>query len=149
MTNVLDVGFLFCLVCAIPFSHNLAIHRHLNYCVVVAERLPIFNRFAFKLGSYVVPQRAQITSQSSNDLIVFQLALRLFTFHKLLALAHFLSHMFNECFPQMAYPLIFLLLELIALGIVHGNVFQFPIALCLALVVQRLVDKDMGATNLP
>jgi hypothetical protein len=49
----------------------------------------------------------------------------------------------------MAYPLIFLLLELIALGIVLGNVFQFPIALFCALISQRLIDEDMRTTNLP
>lgn len=39
LTNVLDVGFLLCLVCAIPFRHDLAIHRLLDYGVVFGEGL--------------------------------------------------------------------------------------------------------------
>lgn len=140
LANVLDVGFLFCLVCVIPFRHELAIHRALNYGVVVGERLPIFNGLFFKLGSYVLAKRTQIPSQCTHDLVVFCLALSLFAFHKLLALAHFLSYMFNERMPQVASSIFNLLFEGCALRIVLGYVFQFPNSLFCALVLQRFID---------
>ena len=80
---------------------------------------------------------------------MFRLALRLFTFHELLALEHLIVGIFNKRFPQAAYSILNLLLELIALWIVLGNVFQTPIPFFLALIIQRLIDEDMGATKFP
>ena len=39
LANVLDVGLLLCLVRAIPLRHNFALHRLLDYGVVVGEGL--------------------------------------------------------------------------------------------------------------
>ena len=49
LANVLDVGLPLRLVCAIPLSHELAIHRALDDGVVVGERLPILLRLVSKL----------------------------------------------------------------------------------------------------
>ena len=80
---------------------------------------------------------------------MLRLALRLFTFHELLAFARLISHIINEHFPCVSYSIFNLLLELIALRVVLGNVLKFPITFFFALILQRLVDEDMGATNLP
>ncbi len=149
LANVLDVGFPLCLVCAIPTRHHLAIHRLLDYGVVVCEGVLIIFCLAFKLILQRFKDIRDHAPQCSNGLVVFCLALRLFTFHELLALARLISHIFNEHFPCVSYSIFNLLLELIALGIVLGNVFQFPIALFCALISQRLIDEDMRTTNLP
>ena len=57
LANVLDVGLPLCLVCAIPLAHLLAIHRKLNYGVVVVERLTILNGFVFKLVFHTLRKR--------------------------------------------------------------------------------------------
>ena len=80
---------------------------------------------------------------------MFRLALRLFTFHELLALEHLIVGIFNKRFPQAAYSILNLLLELIALGIVLGYVLQPPTSCHGDLVLQDLVYEDMGASNLP
>ena len=49
LANVLDVGFLLCLVRALPRPYLFAIHRQLDYGVVVGERLLIFMRLFLKL----------------------------------------------------------------------------------------------------
>ena len=49
LANVLDVGFLFRLVCAIPLRYDLSIHRHLDYGVVFGERLLVILCLALKL----------------------------------------------------------------------------------------------------
>ena len=74
------------------------------------------------------------------------LSSRLSTFHELLAFEHLLVRLLKEHSPRVSYSIFNLLLVFIALGIVLGYVLQFPIALCLALVVQRLVDDDVRAT---
>ena len=49
LANVLDVGLLLCLICAIPLRHHLSIHRHLDNGVVFGERLLVILCFALKL----------------------------------------------------------------------------------------------------
>ena len=80
---------------------------------------------------------------------MFCLALRLFPLHERLAFEHLIVSILNKRLSQFAHPIFKLLLELIALRVVLGNVFQFPIALFFALILQRLIDEDMGASNLP
>ena len=77
------------------------------------------------------------------------LALRLFTFHIRLALAHLLSCVLNKRLSQFASSIFNLLLELIALRIVLGYVFQSPTIHFCALPIQDLVCERVGATNLP
>jgi hypothetical protein len=74
---------------------------------------------------------------------VLRLALCLFTFHELLALEHLLVCILKEHFPRVSYSIFNLLLVFIALGIVLGNVFQFPSAFFFALIVQRLIDDGV------
>ena len=149
LANVLDVGFLFRLVCAIPTRHNFSIHRLLDYGVVVCESVLIIFCLAFKLILQRFKDIRDHAPQCPNGFFVFSLALRLFTFHELLAFARLISHIINEHFPCVSYSIFNLLLELIALWVILGNVFHFPIALFLALVPQRLIDEGVGATNLP
>ena len=80
---------------------------------------------------------------------MLRLALCLFTFHIRLALTHQVSRIFNELLSHVAYPRFKYPLELGTLGIVLGYVFQTPISLFLALIIQRLIDEDVGATKFP
>ena len=49
LANVLDVGLSLCLVRTIPHPHLLSLHRELDDCVVIAERLLVRIRLSFKL----------------------------------------------------------------------------------------------------
>ena len=151
MANVLDVGFLFRLVCAIPLRHHLAIHRQLDYGVVFGEGLFIILCLFLKLFLQRLQGARRHASHSPHQLIVFRLALCLFTFHIRLALEHLLVRKLNKRLPQFTHPILKLLLVFIALGIVFGYVFHSPIALALflALIPQRLIDEGAGASNLP
>ena len=149
MAYVLDVGLPLCLVCAIPFRHDLAIHRQLDNGVVFREGLFIILRLFLKLLLQRLQGTRHHTSNSPHQLVVLRLALCLFTFHIRLALEHLIVRILNERFPHVVYPILNLLLEGRALGIVLGYVLQFPSARSLALVPQRLIDEDMGASKFP
>ena len=149
MANVLDVGFLFRLVCAIPFRYHLSIHRKLDNGVVLGERLFVILCFALKLFLQRLQGTRRHTSHSPHQLIVFCLAFRLFTFHKCLAFEHLISRIFNERFPQIAHSIVKLLLELFALRVILGNVFQRPPLGSRDLFFQRLVYEEVRTSNLP
>ena len=146
---VLDVGLPLCLVCAIPLCHDLAIHRLLDYGVVVGEGLFVVLRLFLKLLLQRLQGARHHTSNSPHQLVVLRLALCLFTFHIRLALEHLVVRLLKKHSPHVSYSIFNLLLVSIALGIVLGYVLQFPIALSLSLVPQRLIDEDMGATKFP
>ena len=55
----------------------------------------------------------------------------------------------DERLSQIEYPIFNLLLEGLALGVILGYVFQAPISLFLALIIQRLVDVNVRATKFP
>ena len=55
----------------------------------------------------------------------------------------------DERLSQIEYPIFNLLLEGLALRVILGYVFQTPISLFLALIIQRLIDEDVGASKLP
>ena len=80
---------------------------------------------------------------------MFCLAFRLFPLHERLAFEHLIVSILNKRLSQIAHSIVKLLLELIALRVILGNVFQSPKPLFSALIFQRLVDEDMGASNLP
>ncbi|MBR4845835.1 MAG: hypothetical protein IKU98_05385 [Bacteroidaceae bacterium] len=147
MAYVLDVGLPLRLVCAIPYPHLLAIHRELDYGVVVAERLLVILCLAFKLFLQRLQGTRHHTLGNSHKLVVFRLASRLCLLDELLALEHLIVRTRNERLPQGAYPLFNLLLERSALGIVLGNVLQSPATRNGELVLQDLVYEDVGATN--
>lgn len=149
LANVLDVGLPLCLVCAIPFRHDLAIHRQLDNGVVVGEGLFVILCFAFKLLLQRLQRIRHKTPRNPHELVVLRLALCLFSFNKLLALEHLLVRKLNERLPYIAYPRFKYPLVFGALGIVLGYVFQTPITLFLALIIQRLIDEDVGATKFP
>lgn len=149
LANVLDVGCLFCLVCAIPLAHLLAIHRQLDNGVVLVERLPILNGFAFKLVFHVLRQRGQPTSQCPYEFVVLCLALSLCLLDQLVALAHIVAYHLNERLPCLAYVVLDLLLVGRAFCGVLGDVLQHPTIYLGHLVVQRLVCEDVGASNVP
>ena len=148
LAYVLDVGGLFCLVCALPLSHLLAIHRHLYYGMVVGERLPILHGFVFKLALYVLRQRAQPSPQCTHDLVMLRFALRLRLFDDLISLEHFITSEFNNGLTLRLASRLHLVLEVRALWIVLGYVLQPPTIRACDLVVQRLVCEDVGTSNL-
>ena len=84
LTNVLDVGLPLCFVCAPPLSHELAVHRQLDYGVVVCERLFVVICLAFNLAPY----RFHGGVQCPNDFVVFCLAQFFRVLNQLLSLAH-------------------------------------------------------------
>ena len=149
LTNVLDVRCLFRLMCAIPLSHPLAIHRQLDYGVVVAERLPILNGFAFKLVLHRLHDRRQHAPQRPHDLVVFSLTFCLRLFYQLVPLEHFTTSEIHEGLTLGLTSRFNILLEVFASWIVLGYVFQTPISLFLALIIQCLIDEDVRASNVP
>jgi hypothetical protein len=74
---------------------------------------------------------------------VLRLAFRLFSFNEHLAFEHLIVSIFNKRFPQISYLVLNLLLETLALRVILGYVFQTPISLFLALIVQRLIDEGV------
>ncbi len=80
---------------------------------------------------------------------MFSLAFRLGLLDDLVSLVHLISRILYERLPHVAYSIFNLLLEVLALWIVLGNVFQFPIALFCALILQCLIDEGVGATKFP
>ena len=149
LANVLDVRRLLCLVRAIPFLHDLAVHRQLDYGVVFREGLFVILCLFLKLLLQRLQGTRHHTSHSPNELIVLRLAFRLFSFHEHLALEHLLVSIFDKRLPQVSYLVLNLLLEGLALRVVLGYVFQTPISLFLTLIIQRLVDADARATKFP
>ena len=148
LANVLDVGFLFSLMCVRPFRHDHSIHRHLDYGVILGKRLLIIICLFLKLFLQRLQGTRHHASHIPNKLIVFRLASRLFTFHELLALEHIIANILNKRFPQVAHFIFKFLLEVCALRIVLGYVFKFPSTNLCVLFLQRLIDEDMRATNL-
>ena len=80
---------------------------------------------------------------------MFCLSSRLSFLDKLLALAHLLVRIIDERLSQIEYPIFNLLLEVLALGVIFGNVLQPPTSRHSDLVLQDPVGKDVGATNAP
>ena len=80
---------------------------------------------------------------------MLRLAFRLFSFNEHLAFEHLIVSIFNKRLPQVAYLVFNLLLEVRALWIVLGDVFQSPTTSRRVLSLQDLVGKDVGATNAP
>ena len=80
---------------------------------------------------------------------MFYLALSLCLLDQLVALAHLFLYRVNECLPLGLDSIFDLLLEGGALRVILGYVFQTPISLFLALIIQRLIDEDVGATKSP
>ena len=149
LANVLDVGFLLCLVCAIPLPHDISLHRQLDNGVVFREGLFIILRLFLKLLLQRLQGTRCHTSHSPNELIVLRLAFLLFSFNEHLAFEHLIVSIFNKRLPQVSYLVFNLLLEGLALWVILGYVFQTPISLFLALISQRLVDVIVGATKFP
>ena len=149
MANVLDVGLSLCLICAIPHPHLLALHRELDYGVVVAQRLPILIRLAFNLLFQRLQGTRRHHPRNPHELVVFCLSSRLSFLHQRLALAHLLVRIIDERLSQIEYPIFNLLLEVLALGVIFGNVLQPPTSRHSDLVLQDLVGEDVGATNAP
>ena len=118
LANVLDVGLSLCLVRTIPHPHLLSIHRELDDCVVIAERLLVRIRLLFKLLLQRLQGTRNHTPNSPNELVVFCLSSRLSFLHKLLALEHLLTRIFDERLSQIEYPIFNLLLEGLALGVI-------------------------------
>lgn len=143
LANVLDVGLSLCLICAIPHPHLLAIHRKLDNGVVFREGLFIILRLFLKLLLQRLQGARCHTSHSPHKLIVLCLAFCLFTFNEHLALEHLLVSIFDKRLPQVSHLVFNLLLESLALRVILGYVFQTPISLFLALIIQRLVDEDV------
>ena len=148
LAYVLEVGFPLCLMCAIPLRHDLSILRQLDDGVVLGECLLVILSLALKLLLQRLQGTRRHASHSANELVVFRLALRLLPLHEHLALEHLISRILNERLPQVAYPILNLLLEGRALGIVLGDVLQSPTTSHCDLSLQDLVCEDMGATNL-
>ena len=146
---VLDVGLPLCLVCAIPLRHDLTIHRLLDYGVVFGEGLFVVLCLFLKLLLQRLQGARHHASNSPHQLVVLRLALCLFTFHIRLAFEHLVVRLLKKHSPHVSYSIFNLLLVFIALGIVLGYVLQFPSAFFLALIVQRLIDEDMGASKFP
>ena len=86
LANVLDVGLSLCLICAIPHPHLLAIHRKLDYGVVVAQRLPILIRLAFNLLFQRLQGTRRHHPRNPHELVVLFLSSRLSFLHQRLAL---------------------------------------------------------------
>lgn len=149
LANVLDVGLSLCLICAIPHPHLLAIHRKLDYGVVVAQSLPILIRLAFNLLFQRLQGTRRHHPRNPHELVVLCLSSRLSFLDKLLALAHLLVRVLNERLSNVTYPIFNLLLEVLALGVIFGNVLQPPTSRHSDLVLQDLVGEDVGATNAP
>ena len=103
---VLDVGLPLCLVCAIPFRHDLAIHRLLDYGVVFGEGLFVVLCLFLKLLLQRLQGTRHHASHSPHQLVVLRLALCLFTFHIRLALEHLIVRILNERFPYVVYPIL-------------------------------------------
>ena len=147
LANVLDVRRLLCLVCAIPFLHDLAIHRQLDNGVVFREGLFIILRLFLKLLLQRLQGTRCHTPNSPNELVVFCLSSRLSFLDELLALAHLLVRILDERLPNVTYPIFNLLLEVLTLGVILGDVLQPPTSRNGDLVLQDLVGEDMGASN--
>ena len=143
LANVLDVRLLLCLVCAIPFLHDLAVHRQLDNGVVFREGLFVILCLFLKLLLQRLQGTRCHTSHSPHELIVLRLSFRLFSFNEHLAFEYLIVSIFNKRLPQVSHLVFNLLLESLALRVILGYVFQTPISLFLALIIQRLVDEDV------
>ena len=148
LTYVLDLGFLFSLMCAIPLRYDLPIHGKLNYGMVLGERLPILLCFFCKLVLHAFLQSTHPTHHCSHDLVVFSFTFCLRIFYQLVSLEHFIASVFNDGLTLRLDSIFNLLLEGRTLRIVLGDVFQPPTTSRCDLSLQDLVGKDVGASNL-
>ena len=126
LAYVLDVGLPLRLVCAIPHLQLLAIHRQLNYGVVVGKSLFVILCLLFKLLLQRLQGIRNHAPRNPHELVVFCLSLRLSFLDELLALAHLIVGILDERLPYVAHPRFKYPLELGALWIVLVDVLQPP-----------------------